>query len=72
MKITPQDPEDHRRLAAVYLAAGKIEKARKHYAEAARLFPSEENERLLTAINKRIKAEDPRVDGPEDPISPAR
>jgi tetratricopeptide (TPR) repeat protein len=56
---TPQHPEAHRRLAAVYLAAGRIDKAREHYAEAFRLFPSEENERLLVAIDKRIKAEAP-------------
>jgi len=51
---TPQHPEAHRRLAASYLAAGKIEKAKEHYAEAFRLFPSEENEQSLRAINKRI------------------
>lgn len=54
---TPQYPEGHRRLAGAYLAAGNIEKAREHYAEAFRLFPSEENEKLLIAIDKRIKAE---------------
>jgi len=42
-------------LAGAYLAAGKIEKAREHYAEAFRLFPSEENEKLLIAIEKRSK-----------------
>jgi tetratricopeptide (TPR) repeat protein len=54
---TPQYPDAHRRLAGAYLAAGNIEKAREHYAEAFRLFPSEENEKLLTAIDKRSKAE---------------
>jgi len=52
---TPQYPDAHRRLAGAYLAAGKIEKAREHYAEAFRLFPSEENEKLLIAIEKRSK-----------------
>jgi tetratricopeptide (TPR) repeat protein len=54
---TPQYPDAHRRLAGVYLAAGKIEKAREHYAEAFRLFPSEDNEKLLIAMEKRSKAE---------------
>jgi tetratricopeptide (TPR) repeat protein len=51
----PQYPEGHHRLASAYLAAGKIEQAREHYAQAFRLFPSEENEKLLIAIDRRIK-----------------
>jgi tetratricopeptide (TPR) repeat protein len=38
---TPQSPDAHKRLAAAYLAAGKLDKAREHYAETVRLFPSE-------------------------------
>ena len=56
---TPQSPDAHKRLAGAYLAAGKLDKAREHYAEAFRLFPSEENEKQLTAIDKRISAEKP-------------
>jgi tetratricopeptide (TPR) repeat protein len=56
---TPQSPDAHKRLAAAYLAAGKLDKAREHYAETVRLFPSEENEKLLTAIDKRTSAEKP-------------
>jgi len=56
---TPQSPDAHKRLAGAYLAAGKLDKAREHYAEAFRLFPSEENEKLLTAIDKRTSAEKP-------------
>jgi tetratricopeptide (TPR) repeat protein len=56
---TPQDPEAHQRLAGAYLASGNIEKAKEHYAEAFRLFPSEENEKLLLAIEKRSKADQP-------------
>ena len=52
---TPQYPEGHHRLASAYLAAGKIEQAKEHYAHAFRLFPSEENEKLLIAIDKRIE-----------------
>lgn len=63
MQKTPQYPEAHRRLAGAYLAAGNVEKARAHYAEAFRLFPSEENEKLLVAIEKRSKAGTPRPDG---------
>lgn len=53
---TPEYPEGHHRLAMAYLAAGKLQKARDHFAEAFRLFPSEENEKLLAAIDKRLKA----------------
>jgi tetratricopeptide (TPR) repeat protein len=51
----PQYPEGHLRLAAAYLAAGTIHKAREHYVQAFHLFPSEENEKLLLAIDRRIK-----------------
>jgi hypothetical protein len=56
---TPQFPEAHQRLARAYLASGNIEKAREHFAEAFRLFPSEENEKLLEAVDKRSKADKP-------------
>jgi tetratricopeptide (TPR) repeat protein len=56
---TPQSPEAHQRLARAYLACGDVEKAKEHFAEAFRLFPSEENEKLLAAIDKRIGAEKP-------------
>ena len=56
---TPQYPEAHHRLATAYLAAGNLEKAKEHYAEAFRLFPSEENEKALSAIEKRVKADSP-------------
>jgi tetratricopeptide (TPR) repeat protein len=56
---TPQYPEAHQRLAGAYLASGNLEKAKEHYSEAFRLFPSEENEKLLSAIEKRIKADKP-------------
>ena len=54
---TAQNPDAHRRLAWAYLVAGKSEKAREHYAEAVRLFPCEEYEKLLLAIDKRIASE---------------
>jgi len=52
---TPQYPEGHHRLASAYLAVGKTEQAREHFEQAFRLFPSEENEKLLIAMEKRIK-----------------
>jgi tetratricopeptide (TPR) repeat protein len=54
---TPQDPEAHQRLADAYLVAGNLDKARDHYAEAFRLFPSDQNEKLLNAIEKRMNAD---------------
>ena len=59
IRKTPQYPEAQRWLAGAYLAAGKIGKAREHFAEAFRLFPSEENEKLLIAIDKRRKEAKP-------------
>ena len=51
---TPQYPEAHQRLARAYVAAGKLDRAKEHYAEAFRLFPSEDNEKSLSAIEKRL------------------
>ena len=68
----PQYPEAHRRLAGAYLAAGKIEKAREHYAEAFRLFPSEENEKLLMAMDKRSEAKNPQPNGAANGSQPIR
>jgi hypothetical protein len=51
-------------LTGAYLAAGNLERAREHYAEVFRLFSSEENEKLLSAIEKRIKAKRPWRDDP--------
>jgi tetratricopeptide (TPR) repeat protein len=69
---TPAYPEAHRRLAGAYLAAGKLEKAREHFAEAVRLFPSDENEKLLTAMDRRIKSESPKPAGAANSSQPIR
>lgn len=61
---TPQYPEAHRRLAGAHLAAGNVEEAKKHFEEAFRLFPSEENEKLVVAIGKRNEAGNPPPGGP--------
>ena len=60
---TPHYSEGHQRLASAYLAVGKTEQARQHYAEAFDLFPSEQNEKLLFAIDKRIKEGNPQPGG---------
>ena len=38
------------------ITKGRTEKAREHYGEAFRLLPTEENAKLLAAIDRRIKA----------------
>ena len=57
---TPLYPDGHRRLAAAYLAAGRIEKATEHHREAFRLFPSKDNEEALAAVSRRMKQESPQ------------
>jgi hypothetical protein len=47
-------PDAHRRLAGAYFAAGSIEKARPHYAEAFRLFPAE-GERKVMGRDRQAK-----------------
>jgi cytochrome c-type biogenesis protein CcmH/NrfG len=69
---TPQYPRGHTQLAWAYVAAGKIKEARAQYAEAVRLFPWEEYEKLLVAIDKRIATENPQADGPANGASPRR
>ena len=69
---TPQYPEGHHRLATAYLAAGKTEQAREHYAQAFHLFPSEDNEKSLIAIEKRIKEGNPQPNGPANGSQPVR
>lgn len=69
---TPQYPEAHRRLAGAYLAAGTVEEAKKHFEEAFRLFPSEENEKLVVAIGKRNEAGNPPPGGPTNGSQPIR
>lgn len=65
----PQYAEGHHRLASAYLAAGKTDQAREHYAQAFHLFPSEGNQTLLIAIEKRIREGTPQ-DGPANGSQP--
>lgn len=60
IQSAPLYPDGHGRLGSAYLAAGNVAKARAHYAEAARLFPSGENINLLNAADARIEQENPR------------
>jgi len=61
---SPQFPEGHRRLGMAYLVAGRLQKAREHFAEAVRLLPTEDNEKLLIAVDKRMQMENSQADGP--------
>lgn len=69
---SPQWPEGHRRLATAYLVAGNLREAREHFSEAVRLFPSEENEKLLAAIDKRINLDRPSSDQPTIATTPSQ
>jgi cytochrome c-type biogenesis protein CcmH/NrfG len=44
----------HAYLGAIYLATGDVANAEAEYSRAYDLFPSEENEKALTAIRKRL------------------
>jgi len=51
----PQYPDGHRLLASAYLAAGKLDQAKEHYLRAFQLFPSEDHQKLVAAISRRIE-----------------
>lgn len=53
----PLDPDGHIRLGFAYLAAGDVAQARERFAEAARLFPTAENQDRLKAVDERIARE---------------
>ena len=69
---SPHSPDAHRRLATAYLAAGKLKEARAQCAEAVRLFPSEEYEKALIALDKRIKRESSQPIAPANASEPRR
>ena len=46
----------HSYLAHIYLATGDVTNAEKEYSRAYDLFPSEENDKNLAAVRKRIAA----------------
>jgi tetratricopeptide (TPR) repeat protein len=54
---TPQYPEGHHRLGMAYLAAGKLAQAKDHFEQAFHLLPSEENQKMLQALQQRINSD---------------
>jgi tetratricopeptide (TPR) repeat protein len=46
----------HAYLGAIYLATGDVKNAEAQYSRAHELFPSEENEKDLAAVRKRVAA----------------
>ena len=61
LKRYPNDYYGYSYLGAIALAADRIEEAEKHFARAYELLPSEENEKMLRAVRKRIESEKPVV-----------
>lgn len=57
LQKTASDWYSNSYVASVYLAKGDLANAEKYYATAYRLFPSEDNEKMLTAVRKRINSE---------------
>lgn len=64
IKKTPLSPDSHTRLANAYLTKGDLTNAVTHYREAVRLFPSKNNQELLTAATQRIEQENPQPTAP--------
>ena len=56
----PLSPDGHIRLANAYLTIGDVTNANTHYTEAVRLFPSEDYQKLLNALTKRMEQENAR------------
>jgi len=54
--LLPNDYYGHGYLGAIYLAMGNLTNSEAEYQRAYELFPSEENEKDLAAIRKRIAA----------------
>jgi cytochrome c-type biogenesis protein CcmH/NrfG len=50
----PNDPYGHAYLGAIYLPMNDLTNAEAQYSRAYDLFPSEENEKNLAAIRKRL------------------
>lgn len=52
----PSDYYGHSYLGYIYLAMGDVTNAEAEYSRAYRLFPSEDNEKSLVAVRKRLAA----------------
>jgi cytochrome c-type biogenesis protein CcmH/NrfG len=59
LKRYPNDYYGYSYLGSIALAADRIEEAERHFARAYELLPSEENEKMLRAVRKRIESERP-------------
>ncbi len=57
----PQDYYGHEYLGNIYLALGDSARAEQEYARAYELLPSENNEKMLTAIRKRRANEEKKT-----------
>lgn len=55
----PNDYYGYSYLGSIALAADRLEEAERHFARAYELLPSEENEKMLRAVRKRIETEKP-------------
>ena len=53
----PRDYYGHTYLGTIYLAMGDVTNSEAEYLRAYELFPSEENEKNLTAVRKRLAME---------------
>jgi len=54
--VQPSDYYGHSYLGIIYLAMGDVTNSEAEYLRAYQLFPSEENEKSLSAVRKRLAA----------------
>jgi cytochrome c-type biogenesis protein CcmH/NrfG len=52
----PSDYYGHSYLGIIYLAIGDVTNSEAEYSRAYQLFPSEDNEKSLSAVRKRLAA----------------
>ena len=53
----PSDYYGHSYLAYIYLILGDVTNSEAEYSRAYQLFPSEDNEKSLSAVRKRMSSE---------------
>lgn len=53
----PDYYEGHLKLGQIYLVQGKLEQAKYHFTRAYELFPLDEHQRFIEAVQKRIEQE---------------
>ncbi len=52
----PSNYFGHTYLGSISIATGRFQDAERHYSRAYELFPSEENEKTLFAVRKRLES----------------